>query len=96
MNDNHSVGAAALLDRIDLTRDDSQIVRTISSMLKAPDYPQLISSFHGENTQHPPEKALKFVNALDKARIPSSQRPARGDVELTVRFTGAGIRQRAS
>lgn len=81
MNDN-SIGAAALLDRIDLARDDSQIVRTISSMLKATDYPQLVSSFHGENTQHPPERALKFVNALDKAWIPSPRRPARSDVEL--------------
>lgn len=94
---NNNIGAAALLDRIDLARDDSQIVRTISSMLKAPDYPQLISSFHGENIQHPPENALKFVNALDKAWIPSPQRPMRSVVELTLyAFSGAGIRQRAS
>lgn len=78
-----NVSAVALLDRIDLARDDSQIVRTISSMLKAPDYPQLFSSFHGENTQPPPEKAVKFVNALDKARVPPSPFPVR-HVELTL------------
>lgn len=70
-----NVSAVALLDRIDLARDDTQIVRTISSMLKAPDYPQLISTFHGENTHPPPEKAVKFVNALDKARVPPPPRP---------------------
>ena len=75
--------AVALLDRIDLARDDSQIVRTISSMLKAPDYPQLISSFHGENTQPPPEKAVKFVNALDKACVPPPPYPM-CHVELTL------------
>ena len=66
-----NVSAAALLDRIDLARDGSQIVRTISSMLKAPDYSQLISSFHGEDTHPPPETAVKFVNALDKACVSS-------------------------
>lgn len=64
--------AAALLDRIDLGRDDSQIVLTISSMLNAPDYHQLFTSFQGDATQPPPEKATKFVNALDKARFSSS------------------------
>lgn len=66
MSDNQP-SAAALLDRIDLGRDDSRIVRTVSSILKAPDYHQLISSLQGEQTQPPPEKATKFVNALDKA-----------------------------
>ena len=73
MNDNH-VSAATLLDRIDLARDDPQIVRTISSVLKAPDYPQLFSTFHGEEAQPPPENAVKFVNALDKACVSSPQR----------------------
>lgn len=70
MNDDQ-VGTAALLDSIDLARDEPQIVQTLSSMLKAPDYPQLFSSFHGEDGQPPPEKAVKFVDALDKARVPS-------------------------
>lgn len=70
MNDNH-VNASTLLDRIDLTQDDPQIVRTISSMLKAPDYPQLCLTFRSEDAQHPPEQAVKFVNALDKACAPS-------------------------
>jgi len=69
MNDNN-VSAAELLDSIDLARDDPQIVRTISSILKARDYPQLSSSFHASaDTQPPPEKAVKFVNALDKACV---------------------------
>lgn len=72
MSDN-SPSAASLLDRIDLARDDSQIVRTISSILKASDYPQLVSTFQTEITQPPPEKAVKFVNALDKARFQSSR-----------------------
>jgi len=68
MDDIH-VSAAALLDRIDLARDDPQIVQTISAILKARDYPQLLSTFHGEDPQPPPEKAVKFVNALDKACV---------------------------
>ena len=48
MNDDH-ISAAALLDCMDLARDDPQIVQTLSSMLKAPDYPQLFSSFRGED-----------------------------------------------
>jgi len=68
MSDNN-VSAATLLDRIDLARDDPQIVQTISSMLNAHDYPQLFSTFHGEDPQSPPEKAVKFVNALDKVCV---------------------------
>ena len=70
MNDNH-VSAATLLDGIDLARDDPQIVQTILSILAADDYPQLFSTFHGEDPQSPPEKAVKFVNALNKACVPS-------------------------
>ena len=70
MNDSH-VSAATLLDGVDLARDDPQIVQTIVSILKAPDYPQLFSTFHGEDPQSPPEKAVKFVNALNKACVSS-------------------------
>lgn len=66
MNDN-APSAAALLDHIDLRRDDSQIVQTISSILNAPDYHQLLSSFQGDGVQPAPTTGLKFVNALDKA-----------------------------
>ena len=65
MNEENA-GAVALLASIDLAEDDPQIVRTILSMLKAPDYPQLMVSFHNEDTQSSLEKAIKFVNALDK------------------------------
>jgi len=69
MNDDNAPSAAALLDRIDLlSRDDSQIVQTISSILSAPDYHELFSSFQADATQQrAPERATKFVNALDKA-----------------------------
>ena len=71
MDDNvHS--AETLLDRIDLDQDVSQIVQTISSILNAPDYQQLFSTFLVDATQPPPGNALKFVDALDKARLPSS------------------------
>lgn len=66
MDDNH-VSAATLLDNIDLARDDPKIIQTISSILKAPDYHQLFSTFRGDDGQPPSEKAVKFVNALDKA-----------------------------
>ena len=69
MSDNH-IGAATLLDGIDLARDDPQIVQTIVYILKAHDYPQLFSTFHGENPQSSPEKAVKFVNVLNKACVP--------------------------
>jgi len=81
MND-ENVGAVALLESIDLAEDDPRIVRTILSMLRAPDYPQLMFSFHNEDTQSPPEKAVKFVNALDKVCVPSPQHPT-CRVELT-------------
>jgi len=68
MGDNN-VSAATLLDSIDLAWDDSQIARTILSMLKAPDYNQLLSTL--KDTQPPPENAVKFVNALDKVCDPS-------------------------
>ena len=60
------VSAATLLDRMDLARDDPQIVQAILSILKAPDYPQLFSSSYIEDGQPPSEKTIKFVNALDK------------------------------
>lgn len=66
--DDNNLSAATLLDRIDPDQDGPQIVRTISSMLKASDYPQLCSSFRAG----PSEQATKFVNALDKACIPLS------------------------
>ena len=66
MDYNHG-SAATLLDNMDLARDDPKIIQTISSILKAPDYPQLFSTFRGDDAQPPPEKAVKFVNALDKA-----------------------------
>lgn len=70
-----TLGAAALLDRIDLLRDDPQIIQTtISSMFDAPDYHRLLSSFQGGTTQPPPKRAIKFVNALHKARVPWSNR----------------------
>lgn len=73
MNDD-TPSAAALLDRIDLARDDSQAVRTIiSSILKAPDYHQFFLSLQGDATQPPPERAIKFVNALDKACVSLSK-----------------------
>jgi len=75
MND-ENVGAVALLESIDLAEDDPRILQTILSMLRAPDYPRLISGFHDEDTQSPPEDAIKFVNALDKACVPSPQCPA--------------------
>jgi len=53
---------------MDLAQDDPQIVQTLSSILKALDYPQLLSSFHAE-------KVVKFVNALDKAHVPSPPLP---------------------
>ena len=62
------VSAATLLDRMDLARDDHpQIVQAILSILKAPDYPQLLSNSYIEDGQPPSEKTIKFVNALDKA-----------------------------
>jgi hypothetical protein len=67
-----TLSAAALLDRIDLGRDDSEIVRTISLMFKAPDYQELLSSFQDEATRHPSGKATKFVNVLEKARASPS------------------------
>lgn len=74
MNDK-TPSAAALLDRIDLPgQDSSQIVRTISSIFNAPDYHQLLSTFQGDATRPPPENAIKFVNALDKACFLSSNR----------------------
>ena len=94
MSDN-SPSAASLLDRIDLARDDSQIVRTISSILKASDYPQLVSTFQTEITQPPPEKAVKFVNALDKARFSRREAPRVSSIKLTryiCTLSGAGIR----
>jgi len=74
MND-ENVGAVALLESIDLAEDDPRIVQKILSILGAPDYPQLMFSFHDEDTQSPPEKAIKFVNALDKVCVPSPQCP---------------------
>jgi len=73
MNDNH-VSAATLLDGIDLARDDPQIVQTIVSILEAHDYPQLFSTFHGEDPHSPPETTVKSVNAVNKACLPSPQR----------------------
>lgn len=70
MND-AAPSAAALLDRIDLSQDNSQIARAISSILNAPDYHQLFSTFQGDPIEQPPEKAAKFVNALDKVCVSS-------------------------
>lgn len=81
MNDS-APSAAALLDLIDLRRDDSQIVQTIFSILNAPDYHQLLSSFQGDGTQPAPTTAIKLVNALDKARV-LSPKCLRVDQELT-------------
>ena len=70
-----TLSAAALLDSIDLGRDDSKIVQTISSLLEAPDYQEFLSSFQNvEATRHPSEKATKLVNALEKARVSSYNR----------------------
>ena len=75
MSDDH-VSAATLLDQIDLTQDDPQIVRTLFSILKAPDYSQLFSTFHSGDEQFPlNNNAVKFVNALDKACVLSPPYP---------------------
>ena len=63
------VSAATLLDQIDLTQDDPQIVRTVFSILNAPDYSQLFATFHSEDPQNPPANAVKFVNTLDKVCV---------------------------
>jgi hypothetical protein len=68
--DDDRTSAETLLNGIDLTRDDPQIVQTVFSLLKASDYPQLFTTFQGEGTQSSPENAVKFVNALDKACVP--------------------------
>ena len=65
--DDNNVSAATLLDSIDLARDDPKIVQTIFSMFETPDYPQLLSRIYDDDSQPPPEQAVKFVNALDKA-----------------------------
>ena len=65
--DDNNVSAATLLDNIDLARDDPKIVQTIFSMFETPDYPQLLSRIYDDDSQPPPEQAVKFVNALDKA-----------------------------
>lgn len=79
-----------LFDSIDLARDDPQIVQTLSSMLKAPDYPQIFSSFHGEDGQPPSEGAVKFMDALDKARVPSPPLRLVCHDELTVHLQALG------
>lgn len=89
MNDDH-ISAAALLDCMDLAWDDPQIVQTLSSMLKAPDYPQLFSSFRGEDGQSPPEKAVKFVDALDKACVTSPPLCLVCHDELTIHLQALG------